>query len=164
MILRHPNIQAIYGSYLYRYTPPPNNFSSPTTLQPRRKFNEGHTLIIVTAPPLLSQQTLESLLLASGELRTDKALQYFTQLVAGVEYLHGANCVVRKLRCGGVLIGNAVGGEKGEMEVRLGEVVWRQMLVDLNKAENWVPNMDEEREDGWLVYLVFIIVRAVLTF
>ena len=57
-----------------------------------------------------------------------------------------------------------MGGEKGEMEVRLGEVVWRQMLVDLNKAENWVPNMDEEREDGWLVYLVFIIVRAVLTF
>lgn len=37
----------------------------------------------------------------------------------------------------------------GDVEVRLSEVGWRQMLVDLNKSDPWVLNADEERPDAW---------------
>lgn len=107
------------------------------------------------ASPLPSQQTLEDLLLACGELRPDRAISYFTQLVSAVDYIHSSNVVHKGLRAKSVLIGMIEKGKSktigSDVEIKLSEVGWRQMLVDLNKSDPWVVNADEERPDSWWV-------------
>lgn len=148
--LRHAHLQTFYGSLLCRYSPSVFPFSSNSKLI--KSSADGYTLIILKASPLPSQQTLEDLLLACGELRPDRAISYFTQLTAAVEFIHSSNVVHKGLRAKSVLVGMVEKGRSrggGEVEVKLSEVGWRQSLVDLNKSDPWVVNTDEERPDPW---------------
>lgn len=150
--LRHTHLQTFYGSLLCRYSPSTFPFAPDSNSKPIRTTIDGYTLIILKAAPLPAEQTLDDLLLACGELRPDRAINYFTQLVSAIEFIHSSNVVHKGLRAKSVLIGMVEKGRSkstGDVEVRLSEVGWRQMLVDLNKSDPWVLNADEERPDAW---------------
>ena len=140
-LLRHAHLLPLLGSHLSRYSPsflPPSPFSTAST-----RHTQGHTLTVLSLPT--SAPTLHAVLLAAGELRTDRAFTLLTQIVAGLEYLHSVGLVHRALRPAAVLVG--VGGE-----VRLQDVAWWQRLVDLNRSEPWVlHSREEDLPDPWSV-------------
>lgn len=138
--IRHPHLLSLYGSRLTRYTSaffPPNPHSTSAI-----RSGEGWSLIVLSEA--CHGQSLEDVLLSVGELRTDRALAYFSQLVSAVEALHSSNIVHRSIRPRAISLG------KTGVGVKLGEGAWFQRLVDLNKAEQWViPPIDLEPPDAW---------------
>lgn len=141
--IRHPHLLTLYGSRLTRYTPaffPPNPHFHSTL-----RSAEGWSLVVLTEP-VTNSQSLHDLLAAVGELRTDRALAYFAQIVQAVECLHLANIVHRGIRPRAVFVTNAKSG----VEVKLAEAAWYQRVLDLNKAEPWaVTAGDEELPEAW---------------
>ncbi|GAA5921698.1 hypothetical protein JCM1841_007094 [Sporobolomyces salmonicolor] len=149
--LQHPNILSHSGYRLVRYTPtffPPNPYSQPTS-----RSSSGWSLVVLTDLVLSSQtQTLEDLLATVGELRVDRALTYFGQLVSAVESLHSYHVVHRAIRPKTVFVMSekakareVLQGESGgAASVKLGGAGWYRRLIDLNKAEPWVVQPPEE--------------------
>lgn len=106
------------------------------------RSSEGWSLIVLSEA--CQGQSLENALSTVGELRTDRALTYFTQLVSAVECLHSANIVHRAIRPRAISLG------KTGVGVKLGEAAWFQRLVGLNKAEQWVlPPIDGDPPHPW---------------
>jgi len=139
--LRHPNVLALHGYLLTPYNPaffPPWSWTKSTT-----RSTSGFTLIVLTDP--VNAPTLESLLSMYGELRFDRALPFFSQLVNAVEFLHSNNVIHRGIKPRAIWMGGADGGE-----IKLADAAWRQRLVDLNKADPWVVAPIERRPDSWL--------------
>lgn len=132
---------ALHGYLLTPYNPaffPPWSWSKSTT-----RSTSGFTLIVLTDP--VNAPTLESLLSMYGELRFDRALPFFSQLVNAVEFLHSNNVIHRGIKPRAIWMGGADGGE-----IKLADAAWRQRLVDLNKADQWVVAPTERRPDSWL--------------
>lgn len=137
--IRHPHLLSLYGSRLTRYTStffPPN----PHHTQSFSRSSEGWSLVVLSEQPRASQ-TLEDLLATVGELRIDRTLSYFSQLVSAVECLHAANIMHKGVRPRAIWIGT---------EVKLGEAGWYQRLVDLNKSEPWTVAAAEDVVEGWV--------------
>ncbi|GAA6018919.1 hypothetical protein JCM10207_009197 [Rhodosporidiobolus poonsookiae] len=147
--LRHPHLLSLFGYRIVRHNPPffPfNTFSHPAT-----RSGEGWSILIVTSP--IRSQSLEDLLATVGELRSDRALAYFTQLVAAVEYLHTHNVVHRAIKLRNIFVSSekAKASPTGEQAgVRLAGAGWYRRLIDLNKAEAFVLQpSDEDLPDAW---------------
>lgn len=103
--------------------------------------------------PPCRAQNLEDLLIAVGELRPDRALDYFGQILKVVEYLHAHNVVHRALRAKLVFVetSRSAGGDE-HAGLRLAGVGWYRRLIDLNKAEPWLQQPPkEELPDAWCV-------------
>ncbi|GAA5975630.1 hypothetical protein JCM11641_003551 [Rhodosporidiobolus odoratus] len=149
LALRHPHLLSLLGYRIVRYNPaffPPNPSS-----QPAARSGEGWSILILTSP-LTRSQSLEDLLSTVGELRTDRALTYFTELVSAVEHLHSQNVVHRGIKLRSVFVTSEKQSEgSGEKAgVRLVGAGWSRRLMDLNKAEAWVVQpADEELPDSW---------------
>ncbi|GAA5860143.1 hypothetical protein JCM8547_009200 [Rhodosporidiobolus lusitaniae] len=147
--LRHPHLLSLLGYRIVRHNPSyfvPNPFSQRAT-----RSGEGWSVFIVTAP--IRSQSLEDLLTTVGELRFDRALAYFSQLVAAVEFLHSRNVVHRAIKLRNIFVTSekakaTTGGEQAG--VKLAGAGWYRRLIDLNKAEAFVVQpQDEELPDGW---------------
>jgi translation initiation factor 2-alpha kinase 4 len=147
--LRHPHLLSLLGYRIVRHNPPffpQNPFATRAT-----RSGEGWSLFIIASP--LRSNSLEDLLATVGELRTDRALAYFTQLVAALEYLHSQNVVHRGIKLRNIFVTNekskatAAGDQAG---VKLAGAGWYRRLIDLNKAEAWVIQpQDEELPESW---------------
>ncbi|ORY86753.1 kinase-like domain-containing protein [Leucosporidium creatinivorum] len=139
--IRHPHILSLYGSRLTRYTS--SFFPGNPHAHPAIRSTEGWSLIVLSE--VNPGQSLEDLLGTIGELRPERAITYFTQLVSAVECLHAANIIHKSIKPRAVSLG------KTGVGVKLGEVAWFQRLVDLNKAEQWVvPSLDHDLPDSWI--------------
>ncbi|GAA5826004.1 hypothetical protein JCM11251_000087 [Rhodosporidiobolus azoricus] len=140
--LRHPHLLSLFGWRVVRFNPnffPPNPYNQILT-----RTGDGYSIFVVTAP--IRSQSLEDLLNTVGELRTDRALAYFAQLVAAVEYLHSNLVVHRAIKLRSVFVSSG----KGREGVKLVGAGWSRRLIDLNKAEAWVVQpQDEELPDAW---------------
>lgn len=115
------------------------------------RSGEGWTALIL-GPPCRAH-TLDDLLQAVGDLRPDRALEYFAQLVKVVEYLHSNNVVHRAIRPKLVFVegGKAAGGDD-PVGLRLVGAGWYRRLIDLNKAEPWLQQPSrEELPEAWCV-------------
>lgn len=138
--IRHPHLLSLYGARLTRYTSaffPVNPYSHPAI-----RSTEGWSLIVLSETN--PGQSLEDLLGTIGELRPERAITYFAQLVSAVECLHTANIIHKAIKPRAISLG------KTGVGVKLGEVAWFQRLVDLNKAEQWVmPPLDHDLPDSW---------------
>lgn len=145
--LQHPNFFSMDGYRVVRFMPayfPPNPAAKLTV-----RAGEGWTVIIL-GPPCRAQ-TLEDLLVAAGELRPDRALEYFKQILKAVEYLHSHNVVHRALRLKLVFVepSRSSAGDESSC-VRLAGAGWYRRLIDLNKAEPWIQQPPkEELPDTW---------------
>ncbi|GAA5903646.1 hypothetical protein JCM6882_003009 [Rhodosporidiobolus microsporus] len=140
--LRHPHLLSLFGWRVVRFNPnffPPNPYNQIIT-----RTGDGYSIFLVTSP--IRSQTLEDLLNTVGELRTDRALAYFTQLVSAVEYLHSNLVVHRAIKLRSIFVSSGKGGDG----VKLVGAGWSRRLIDLNKAEAWVVQpQDEELPDSW---------------
>lgn len=147
-LLQHPHLFCVTGYRVVRYTPayfPPNPIARITA-----RTGEGWTVVVLG--PASHAQTLEDLLSTMGELRPDRAMEYFLQLVKVVEHLHANNVVHRALRAKLVFIENGRSVPAGEQAgVRLAGAGWYRRLIDLNKAEPWLqqPPREELPETWW---------------
>ncbi|GAA5862450.1 hypothetical protein JCM3774_002522 [Rhodotorula dairenensis] len=146
--LHHPNFFSMDGYRVVRFTPayfPPNPAAKVTV-----RAGEGWTVIIL-GPPCRAQ-TLEDLLIAAGELRPDRALEYFGQLLKVVEYLHSHNVVHRALRLKLIFVETSKSSAGDEYSnIRLAGAGWYRRLIDLNKAEPWLQQPPkEELLDTWM--------------
>ncbi|KAK4057521.1 eukaryotic translation initiation factor 2-alpha kinase [Microbotryomycetes sp. JL221] len=136
--LRHPHLTVLYGYRLARFT----STFFPANPQSRLavRSGDGWTLVIVSETS--QGQSLKDLLTTVGEIKSDRALSYFTQIVAAVECLHSANIVHKAIRPRAITI-----GREG---IKLGEASWFQRIVDLNKAEPWVhANTEDDCPEAW---------------
>ncbi|BGP13397.1 hypothetical protein JCM10213_008556 [Rhodosporidiobolus nylandii] len=147
--LRHPHLLSLLGYRIVRYNPP--FFPQNTFAQPATRHGEGWSILIVTSP--IRSQSLEDLLATVGELRADRALAYFAQLISALEHLHSHNVVHRGIKLRTIFVANekakaaAPGDQAG---VKLAGAGWYRRLIDLNKAEAWVVQpQDEELPDAW---------------
>ncbi|KAK4052686.1 eukaryotic translation initiation factor 2-alpha kinase [Microbotryomycetes sp. JL201] len=131
--LRHAHLTSLFGYRLTRFTS--TFFPANPAARLAVRSGDGWTLIVLSEPPGNSQ-SLKDLLSTVGEIKTEKALAYFIQMVAAVEYLHTANVVHKAIRPRAVMIGRA--------GAKLSEAGWFQRLVDLNKAEPWVHATGED--------------------
>ncbi|GAA6036515.1 hypothetical protein JCM8097_003543 [Rhodosporidiobolus ruineniae] len=146
--LRHPHLLSLLGYRIVRHNPPffpQNPFATPAT-----RSGEGWSVLIVTSP---TSQTLEDLLNTVGELRTDRALAYFTQLVSALEYLHSQNVVHRGIKLRNIFVTSEKAKATGtgdQAGVKLSGAGWCRRLIDLNKAEAWmVQPPEEDPPESW---------------
>ncbi|GAA6058806.1 hypothetical protein JCM10212_001922 [Sporobolomyces blumeae] len=155
-MVTHPNVLTPIGYRLVRHTPgflPPNSHSKPTV-----RTTDGWSLIVLSRIVLSSHtQSLEDLLSTVGELRLDRAVSYFTQLVEAVECLHAHHVVHRAIRAKVVFVTTdkaklrETDGDASSVSVRIGGAGWYRRLIDLNKAEPWlVQPADEDPPDAWI--------------
>ncbi|GJN93481.1 hypothetical protein Rhopal_006538-T1 [Rhodotorula paludigena] len=147
--LQHPHLHPVSAYRIVRYSPsffPPNP-------QAQRAIRSGEGWTVLIAVPPIRAQSLDDLLSTVGELRPDRALTYFTQLVSAVEHLHLHNVVHRAIRPKAIYVASekgraSEGGEAGG--VRLSGAGWYRRLIDLNKAEPWlIQPADEELPESW---------------
>ncbi|KAM0750676.1 Serine/threonine-protein kinase [Meredithblackwellia eburnea MCA 4105] len=140
----HGHLVPLLGSHLALYSP--TFLPSPFPQRPLR-HGDGYTLVVLSLPPRNSQ-SLQSLLLACGELRTDKALVILSQVVTAVDYLHQHQIVHKSIRPTNVLIG----GGGASVEVGIQGAAWWQRLVDLNKSDPWASQSGAEEEfpESWI--------------
>lgn len=146
--LSHPRLLPTLGYRVVRYMP--GFFPLNPSLLPSIRAGEGWTLLVVTPPN--RSQSLDELLSTVGELRPDRALAYFGQLVAAVESLHSHNVVHRAVRPKTIFVTS----EKSRSDssesagVKLAGAGWYRRLLDLNRAEPWLQQpAEEELPDGW---------------
>ncbi|BGP42493.1 eukaryotic translation initiation factor 2-alpha kinase [Rhodotorula kratochvilovae] len=147
--IQHPHILPVTAYRIVRYSPsffPPNP-------QAQRAIRSGEGWTVLIATPPIRSQTLEDLLSTVGELRPDRALSYFTQLVSAVEHLHLHNIVHRAIRPKAVFVSSqkSRADESGEAGgVKLSGAGWYRRLIDLNKAEPWlVQPGEDDLPDSW---------------
>lgn len=137
--LRHPNIVSLHGGLLTRYLPAldPLRYDSP--------HRTGWTLTCVTEAT--SNQTLEDLLNACGDLRIPRAMGYFYQLALAIEAMHAVHIVHRAIQPRLILVSASAAGT----EIKLAGACWYQRLVDTNKADAWrdVPH-ERPLPDAWI--------------
>ncbi|GAA5836580.1 hypothetical protein JCM9279_000433 [Rhodotorula babjevae] len=148
--LQHPHVLPITAYRIVRYSPsffPPNP-------QAQRAIRSGEGWTVLIAAPPIRSPSLERLLSTVGELRPDRALAYFAQLVSAVEYLHAHNVVHRAIKPKAVFIASDKGQADGSGEtggVQLSGAGWYRRLIDLNKAEPWlVQPPDDDLPDSWI--------------
>jgi len=153
--IRHPNVLTPLGYRIVPHTPP-GFFPSNPHSRPITRFGEGWSFIVLSELALSSHtQSLEDLLSAVGELRIDRAIGYFSQLVQAVECLHSNHVVHRAIRAKVIFVTSEKarareGGEHSSGGVQLGGAGWYRRLIDLNKAEPWlIQPADEEPPDSW---------------
>lgn len=128
--IQHPHLSTLYGSLLSRYSP-----SAPQALPA-----EGLTLTVLVET--IRSQTLQDLLLACGELRSDRALHYLTMLLGALEALHRED-----IAHGGIQAKMIFIGPEG---CKLSGGSWYQRLVNLNKSNPWTSMLEEELADPWI--------------
>ncbi|KAM0786774.1 hypothetical protein ACM66B_002209 [Microbotryomycetes sp. NB124-2] len=137
--LRHPHLTSLYGYRLARFTS--TFFPANPAARLAVRSGDGWTLIVVSESSSNSQ-TLKDLLSAVGEIKTERALAYFTQVVAAVECLHASNIVHKAVKPRAITIGKA--------GAKLSEAGWFQRIVDLNKAEPWVhASTEDDCPESW---------------
>lgn len=146
--LSHPRLLSVVGYRIVRYSP--GFFPLNPALLPSIRSGEGWTLLVVTPPN--RSQSLDELLSTVGELRPDRALAYFAQLVSAVEALHSHHVVHRAIRPKTIFVTS----EKSRSDsseaagVRLVGAGWYRRILDLNRAEPWLQQpAEEELPDGW---------------
>ncbi|BGP00473.1 eukaryotic translation initiation factor 2-alpha kinase [Rhodotorula toruloides] len=147
--LSHPRLLSTVGYRIVRYSP--GFFPLNPALLPSIRSGEGWTLLVVTPPN--RSQSLDELLSTVGELRPDRALAYFAQLVSAVESLHSYHVVHRAIRPKTIFVTS----EKSRSDsseaagVKLAGAGWYRRLLDLNRAEPWLQQpAEEELPDGWV--------------
>jgi translation initiation factor 2-alpha kinase 4 len=127
--LRHANVLVIYG---YEKRPVKDMIS------------QGWRLSLVTEPLLRS--TLHELLEDVGELKLQRALPYFKEIAAGIEFLHASHTAHRSVDVHNVHIGRS---DTGELMVKLSAASWLRYLLDMNRSNSFLPNDPPVLAEEW---------------